>query len=127
MLFVLQERFTRAVNHRVSASLRMSNVFAFGYRLDGSTQSIDQAVVDPGRITPAWINRQGFIFNISAQTWRDQLTPDIDWAGVALSLGTAGSSELTNDLIDGYRAEIHRLVRDWSVSKTFDHSRLRHN
>lgn len=88
----------------------MGDVFALGGRLDGGAKGINQAVMDPGWIAAAWIHCQGFAVYFSAFTRADQLTPDIDWTGVALSLRTAGGSELAYDLIDRYRAELDGLI-----------------
>lgn len=66
--FGFKERFIWAVSYWIGASWCVSNVFAFGYGLDGSIESLDQAVVDPYWITPAWVDYQGFIVDTAAVT-----------------------------------------------------------
>ena len=113
--FGFKERLTWAVSHWIGARWCVPDVFAFGYGLDGSAESLDQAVVDPCWITPAWVDCQGFIVDTAAVTCIDQLTRDIDGTGVALSLGAAGSSKMIYYLVDGNRAELDCFVRDWSL------------
>lgn len=113
--FGFKERLTWAVSYWIGASWCVVDVCAFGYGLDGSAESLDQAVVDPCWIAPAWVDCQGFIVDTAAVTWLDQLTPDIDGTGVALSLSAARSSEARYYRVDGDRAELDCFVRDWSL------------
>lgn len=113
--FGFKRRLTWAVTHWIGTGWCLGDVVAFGYDLDGSAESIDQTVVDPCWIIPAWVNCQGFTVGTAAVTWLDQLTLDVDGTGVALSLGAAGSSEFPHYLVDGNIAELDCLVRDWSL------------
>lgn len=69
--FGIKERLTWAVSYWIGASWCVSDFFAFGYGLDGSAESLDQAVVDPCWITPAWVDCQSFIVDTAAVTCRD--------------------------------------------------------
>lgn len=109
------KRLTWAVGHWIGAGWCVVDVVAFGYDLDGSAESIDQTVVDPRWIVPAWVKCQRFIVDTGAVAWLDQLTLDVDGTGVTLSLGAAGSSEFSHYLVDGNRAELDCLVRDWPL------------
>lgn len=108
-------KLTGAVSHGVGAGWCLGDVGAFGYGLDGRAKGIDQAVVDPCWVVPAWVDRQGFIVDLAAQTCVDQLTSDVDGTGVALSLGAAGTGEFIDYVVDGNRTELDCLVRDCSL------------
>lgn len=116
MLFLAsRERLTWAVSYWIGASWCVSDVFAFGYGLDGSAERLDQAVVNPCWIASAWVDCQGFTVDTTAETWLDQLTLDFDGTGIALSLGAARSSEARYYLVNRNRAELDRFVRDCSL------------
>ena len=75
-------------------------------------ESIDQAVVDPCRVSSTWVDGQGFLIDIA---YVDQLSPYRDGTGVALALSTAGTGETIDDLVDANGAEFDCLVRNYSL------------
>lgn len=103
--------FTWAVCHSIAkAAWCAPDVFAFCYDLDGGAEGINQAIVDPCWITPAWVDCQGFPSATEAAPWRNYVTPNFDGTGVALSLGAAGSSEIPYYLINGNCAKLYFFI-----------------
>lgn len=102
--FDFKERLTWAVIPWIPTGILVANVFAFHYGVDGSAESIDQAVVDPCWITAAWVDCQGFLGGPGHVASHDRGTLDVDGTRVALSLGTAGSSDCLYYLADVNRA-----------------------
>lgn len=69
---VEEEEFTWAVGHCIAkAACCDRDVFACCYDLDGSTESIDQAVADPCWITSAGFDCQSFRDATDGDPWRN--------------------------------------------------------